>query len=148
MPQTRLFVLVGAVEADSCCGGWLCRVTTTMRLEGLVCQATVPVRAGGCAMCFAGIAGTYCSVPTGAPSTVRPCCSGGRARSPTQVSGPNVSVFAGRWPLLFRILVLPGLRRMLACAARWLASRSYTGRTLSGLHGDIPCVPKRGPFHS
>ena len=77
-----------------------------------------------------------------APSTVRPCCSGGRAASPTQVSGPNVSVFAGRWPLLFQILVLPWLRRMLACAARWWASRSYTGADPVGPYGDIDVIEK------
>lgn len=39
---------------------------------------------------------------------------------------------AGWWPPRFQIRVLPWLRRMRACASRWLANKSHTGRTRSG----------------
>ena len=130
--QSLWSVQAGAVGASNCCEGWQCTVAAAMLLGDPRSAGNWSSRGLWLARLWRRNCCTYCSVPMGAPSTVRPCWVGGSSRLLAHVSGPRLWVLAGWWPPRFQIRVLPWLRRMWACASRWLANKSYTRRTRSG----------------
>ena len=65
-----------------------------------------------CSTCSA----TYSREPRGAPSMVSPCCSLGRAWSPTHTSGPRGSRCGRATPAAFQTRALPLLNWMRVCA--------------------------------
>ena len=74
----------------------------------------------------------YSAVPNGAPKTWRPCCSGGRAQSPTQMvvggalEGWRFRRPAGSSPAEFQILVFAGLSWTRAWSQRAALMSAYS----------------------